>query len=73
MEQMPLPPLMRSVLDLLEREGPLSPKDIATRLNKNGNTIRQTLYVLKTAGKIEHVGKARSVKGKDRAMWKIAK
>lgn len=73
MEQTPLPPLMRSVLDLLEKEGPLSPKDIATKLNKSGNTIRQTLYVLKRVGKVQHIGKERSVKGKDRAMWKIAR
>ena len=73
MEQTPLPPLMQSVLTLLEKEGPLSPKDIATKLNKSGNTIRQTLYVLKRVGKVQHVGKERSVKGKDRAMWKIAR
>jgi len=40
------------ILDLLEREGPLSPSQVASKLGMNPNTVRPTLSVMERVGKL---------------------
>ena len=68
-----LPPLMVKVRDLLRKKKiAMAPEEIAAELTISGRTVRQTIYVMNKIGIIEHVGKERSAKGKNRARWKIA-
>jgi len=43
---------MRKVLILLEKEGPLSPNQIADKLGMNPNTIRPTLSLMRRLGNL---------------------
>ena len=68
-----LPPLMVKVRDLLRKKKmAMAPEEIANELKMSGRTVRQTLYVMNKIGIVEHVGKERSAKGKNRARWKVA-
>jgi len=43
---------MMKILDLLSREGPLSPNQIANKLDMNPNTIRPTLSLMRRLGSL---------------------
>ena len=55
-EKYKMSPERKAIVELLERDGPLGPKAIADKLDKNGSTIKNTLPKMVKDGQIKSSG-----------------